>query len=103
MKFESNKQPNLFKKRETDSEFAKFVRIQAEVERIFYMYNESDGQAMSFSEINSYLDDQGKDLQLDLSQKKLLFKNIDKDNSNNIDKEELGDFIQLLIQVNEKM
>lgn len=56
-KFEDKKTPSLFTQNEKDSDFTKFVKIQAEVERIFLLYSESDNKSLNFNEINAYLDD----------------------------------------------
>lgn len=67
------------------------------------MYSEHDLSYLCFEEINAYLDDQGSDLKLDQKQKRMLFDSIDKDGSNSIDRQELSEFIELLIEVNTQM
>ena len=56
MKFEK-KEHHLYKKKQYESGWARFVRIQAEVEKIWLLYDIDDSGSLEFDEIKKYLNE----------------------------------------------
>ena len=54
MKFEK-REHHLYRKKEFESEWARFVRVQAEVEKIWLLYDLDDDGTLDYEEIVLYL------------------------------------------------
>lgn len=98
------KEHATYKKKPFESDWARFVRISAEVERIWLLYDIDDNGTLDYDEIKTYLVETAYP-HLKMNEKSLIqvFKGIDKDGSNSIDKEEMGEFILALMLSNDKI
>ena len=84
---------------EKNTQISYQIKLYAEVERIWLLYDIDENGFLDYDEVKLYLSEQGSAyLKLNEEQKKALFDQIDKDGSGAVDKDEMIQFLSLIVQ-----
>ena len=81
-----------------ESTVSRHIRILAEIEKIWILYDMTNTKSLNFQELNNYLKDMvPQEQQVDDDQLRKLFNRIDKNDNGWIDREEMFHFLESLL------